>query len=67
MKKCVIYICAETQTRICVEHDQREKEDIQRIGKIVLMSVAFSFVLFNRTLNLEKVHLKIMMNFREYC
>jgi len=32
-----------TQTHICVKHDQREKEDIQYIGKIVLMLVAVGF------------------------
>jgi hypothetical protein len=46
-----------------MEHDQREKEDIQHIGKIVLLLVAFSLVLLNRTLNLEKTCVRIMMNF----
>jgi len=32
-----------TQTCICVKHDQREKEDNQYIGKIVLMLVAVGF------------------------
>lgn len=56
----------ETQMGICVEHDQREKEDIHHIGKIDLMLVIFSIVLLNRTLNLEKICERIMMNFRVY-
>lgn len=61
------YINVEIQTCIYMEHDQREKEDIQCIGKIVLTLVVFFFVLLNRILHLEKkIHLRIMANFREY-
>lgn len=39
-----------------MEHDQREKEDIQYVGKIVLTFVAFTFMLLNRILHLEKTN-----------
>jgi hypothetical protein len=39
-----------------MEHDQKEKEDIQYAGKIVLTFVAFTFMLLNRIFYLEKTN-----------